>query len=111
MKYNQMADIRLMKYEVGDEVKIRTWESMEKEYGIDTLSGWLKCPGAYAIPPDKEKDINKDFPNRTLTIKKVFKDHYVMGKIDPTWNWTDYMIEGLAKNCKPIDNRFEILDL
>ena len=50
--------------------------------------------------------------DRILTIKKVNDDYYTT--IEASLNWSDDMIECLAKDYKepiPVSNRFELLDI
>ena len=106
-----------MKYKKGDKVRIKTWKEMEKEYGCSKAIGGkaINCK-PHCFLSLIEKDINKSFPNRILTIKKTVRDNrYIMEKIDPEWNWTDCMIEGLFIP-EPIslfstNKRFELMDL
>ncbi len=35
-----------MKYKIGDVVKIRSWEDMENQYGLDE-DGDIACPGVF----------------------------------------------------------------
>ena len=102
-----------MKYKPGDKVKIKTWEKMEKEYRTNKY-GDIECfPYFFGI--NKEKSINKDFPNRILTIAIVNNrfSFYKMKELNG-YQWTDDMIECLASDYKKpisIRTRFEILDL
>lgn len=104
-----------MKYKVGDKVKIKTWKVMEKEFS-STLD-FIKCKSGFL----KERDrlINKNFPDRILTITKL--DHntttYFMKGFKNRWeyNWPEDVIECLVENhvkiIDIIETRFEILDL
>ncbi len=117
-----------MKYQIDDIVKIRTWEDMKKEYGLNYR---LHSDGAISFheinenkdifnqvvfTKEMEKDINQNYPNRIFTIatikNHIWKSYYEMKEI--TWMWNDYMIECFAENYvepEPIYSRFEILDL
>lgn len=37
-----------MKYKVGDVVRIREWDDMENEFGLD-CDGAIKCQGSFVI--------------------------------------------------------------
>ena len=85
-----------MKYKIGDKVRIKTWDEMEKEYGLSENVGMIRCVNGFL--KKREEVLNKNFPDRVLTIKKVFKDNYIMDKsLSPfdSW-WSDDMIKGLA---------------
>ena len=137
-----MGVTRLMRYKVGDKVKIKTWEQMEKEYVTSKEYGVIenyKPTGIMAIPStfeqgpifrkDMEENLNKNYPDRILTIKGRFHNTVPMKNGDReqityysmygehgalSWNWTNYMIECLAKDYKEpvcIETRWELLDL
>jgi len=100
-----------MKYKVGDKVKIKTWDRMEKEYGIRE-NGNINCKKSFL--PNMEEELNKLNTNRILTIKEINNNHYYMKEIG--YYWSDDMIECLAEDYKieilePINSRWEILDL
>lgn len=102
-----------MKYKVGDKVKIKTWGEMEKEYGLNSFGN---IDSYYCFIKEMEIRINRDSPDRILTIEKVTKSGYLMRAM--SCNWSDNMIECLAEDYKkeepiykPINSRFEILDL
>ncbi len=122
-----------MKYKVGDKVRIKTWEAMREEYSTMGLIGIMAVPSTFRQGPifrkDMKENLNKNYPDRMLTIKGRFYNtvplkngerkeivYYSMygshGEL--SWNWTNYMIECLAKDYKepvPISNRWELLDL
>ena len=100
-----------MKYNPGDKVKIKTWEKMEKEYG---LSDFGSINSYRCFISDMEERINKNSPDRILTIEKVTKSGYLMRAM--SCSWSDNMIECLASDYKepiykPITSRWELLDL
>ena len=59
-----------MKYKVGDKVRIKTWEEMEKEFGVDRA-------GDIKITPSFLADMN-EYTGEILTIEKVEEDYYLM---------------------------------
>ena len=109
-----------MKYKVKNKVKIKTWKEMEKEYGISSYGGNIKCYYNYFFTEYMEKDIEKLNCNRILTINFIndYDDddgcHFYKMKEFLNWDWTDEMIKCLAKDeiiPTPITSRFDILDI
>ena len=106
-----------MKYKVGDKVKIKTWESMEKEYGLRThlqiKDNGIRLKGTCFFKEDEEK-ISKNNFDRILTIKRVLKE-YDYYKTEELWTFvSEDMIDCLVEKRKepvPISNRWELLDL
>ena len=103
-----------MKYKVGDKVRIKTWESMEKEYevieSLDKSFSWIKI-GITNFIYDMESllmSLNKD---RVVTIKKIVNNrHYFIKEIK--YNWVDEMMEDYKEPIyKPIYTRWELLDI
>ncbi len=102
-----------MDYKVGDKVRIKTWESMKRKYGLVSFYSIIKTTHHFIW--GMEESINQKFPERILTIEEIrsgsLNDCYIMKNI--CCKWTDDMIEGLYEEpiYKPITSRFEILDL
>ncbi len=99
-----------MKYKIGDKVKIKTWEEMEKEYGKRGKN--INC--AYTFVKEMEEDLEKINTNRIVTIKEIIENEFYYMKELPRWSWSDDIIKCLAKNYKKpelITNRWEILDI
>lgn len=99
-----------MKYKTGDKVKIKTWEEMEKEFGLYEDED-IKCHKTFIQL--MERSIETLDTDRVLTIKTVNGNDYYT-TIETNWNWSDDMIKCLASDYKepvPIYTRFEILDL
>ena len=101
-----------MKYKVKDKVKIKTWKEMEKEYGVSSYAGSIKCNYFYFVK-DMEKALEKLNCNRILTIDSVYAYFYGIKEMS-SWNWSEDMIKCLVKNdieSEPITSRFDILDI
>ncbi len=80
-----------MKYKVGDKVRVRRWESMEKEFGIDE-DGNIDMNTPVFVP------LMKEYCGRIVEISKNIHDtwnrHYYEIKEDnEEWRWTDEMLE------------------
>lgn len=72
-----------MKYKVGNKVRVRSWESMEKEFGVDEF-GYISMK--YGFTDDMEK-----WCGEILTIECVMDSYYCMKKVGHLW--TDEMLE------------------
>ena len=94
-----------MKYKVGDIIRIKTWEAMEKEYGLKENK--IQCELTFSTY--MEKQLTKRFLDRTVMIKEILGNRYY-GMFGTLYSWSNDMIEGLdPKNM--ITSRFEILDI
>ena len=72
-----------MKYNVGDKVRIKTWEEMEREFGLDGED--INCYLTF-VP---EMRIYED---SILTITFVGSHYYEMDEDDGGFSWSDDMI-------------------
>ena len=99
-----------MKYKIGDKVKIKTWEELEEEYGLNEFGGIdIKKKSKFSsFYKKKEKILNEKFPDRIVEIEEIVEknDYYYMKDIG--WYWTENIIKELVD---PIKNRFQILDI
>ena len=111
-----------MKYKVGDEVKIKSWIELQKEFGVSESGDIYRIPcfsfGTNAL-------LDNMSPNRTATITKIVNDKvddtgegYSYYETEECGNWAiaEYAIKGLVKpqkpeDLEPIKNRFDILDI
>ena len=112
-----------MKYKKGDKIRIKTWGSMVKEFGLDYFGNIdIDSNREYFPTPNfrskREKWIQSS-SSRDFTIKEVGERSrsYTIEEDKGTWLWVDKMIEYSLKELKdmkswePIETRFEILDL
>jgi len=101
------------KYKIGDKVKIKTYESMKREYGVNEY-GTMNVKSEAGFIPSMERSLCKLNNNRILTIQCVnqYSKDYRVEEIK--YYWTDDMIECLVEEYTPpipIHSRFEILDI
>jgi hypothetical protein len=81
-----------MKYKVGDKVKIKTWEQMESEFGLDAF-GTINCQYGFT-------KLMKRFCGTVQEIIDMDLGSYEMLSCD--YVFSDDMIEGLAE--EPVNN-------
>ena len=77
-----------MKYKKGDTVKIRTWESMEKEFGVDDI-GRIDVNGTMVMP-DMRLWCGAFW---TIASVDVLRKNYKVVGLDNGRMWTDKMFE------------------
>ena len=78
------------KFKVGDKVRVRQWNDMEKEFGTFP-SGSIKT--TYAFVDDMKK-----YCDKVVTIASVISDRYYIKEDCGTWNWSDDMFETKAQS-------------
>ena len=94
-----------IKYKVGDEVKIRTWEEIQE---LSRGEGWY-----YKFVTYMSKEFEEKFPDRIVKVEAICgtsRNGYRYKMEDSPWEWAEEEIEGLAI-FESIADRFEILDL
>lgn len=72
-----------MKYKVGDKVRVRQWEDMEKEFGLDS-AGDIKTHHPFVSPMRK-------YCGKEFIIKEVYNNSYRLEGCG-VWNFTDETI-------------------
>lgn len=83
-----------MKFKVGDKVRIRSWEDMEKEFGVDS-DGDIKCH--YFFTQDM-----KDLCGKIFTISRIGL-YTVSFKENQTYSFSTDMIEPVTlENSQPL---------
>ena len=78
-----------MKYKVGDKVKIREWDDMVDEFGLND-DGDIPCLQTFVTNMTK-------YCGTIMTIKENEYGYYLMDDDKDAWSWSDDMIEGLAQ--------------
>jgi len=90
-----------MKYKVRDIVKIKAWDDMVDEFGIDDDSD-INISPVICFAKDMEQYLQEKVPSRIVTIKEAgrFKNKYDFYIIEGTdqWHWDDSMIEELVED-------------
>ena len=75
----------MAKFKVGDKVRVRSWESMEKEYGSD--GGYIQIPCVFC--PGMKK-----YCGKVVTIKRVTSSgRYLIYGDDHGWIFSEPMFE------------------
>ena len=77
-----------MKYKVGDRVRIREWDDMEKEFGLDDF-GDIKCSGPFTSEME-------EFCGRVGTVCGFIQDKFYKVSFDGesnNWGFSDEMID------------------
>ena len=54
-----------MRYEVGDKLKVKSWDKLIAQYGLDE-EGWVDVDGSVGFIPEMKK-----YCEKTVTIKGV----------------------------------------
>jgi len=105
-----------MKYQVGDRVKIKSWEKMKEEF---PSIGEIVLP-SHRIYTNGMRKFAENSYDRIVTITHISNatSRSTAGYEIKEYScyWDDFMIVGLASEIvkdieNEIDNRFEILDL
>lgn len=78
-----------MNYKVGDKVRIREWDEMEKEFGLDS-DGDIICEGYFMRAMKK-------FCGKIFTVEKVYKTYYVLKGVE-NFCFSDDMLEPIGDN-------------
>lgn len=74
----------MSKYKVGDKVRVREWDDMVKEFGIDK-SGDINCRVAFIQEM-------KGLCGKIVTISNVKEGSYKIKEDKEFWRWTDDML-------------------
>ena len=76
-----------MKYKVGDKVKVREWDDMAKEFGVYG-DGFL-----VVLSNSCFFRLMRKYCGKTMTIRAVKGDYYLIGDDKDWWHFTDEMFE------------------
>ena len=80
----------MSKYKIGNVVTVKTWEEMEKEYGLIYYPeiGECICLENYDFIPQMRK-----FCDKKVTINSITDDCYYIKEDNGTYGWTDLMFK------------------
>lgn len=88
-----------MRYKVGDKVRVKKYNDLSYEYGLDYF-GFIDTP-RYNLNHDMEK-----YCGEVITIKEIFSFGYKINEDNGRWIWTDEM---LANNDIDIQDAYKYL--
>ena len=79
-----------LKYKIGDKVRVKAWERLVEEYGLEEnkLGKYIRVRNINFI------DDMKEFCGKVVTIERIEDDVYIIAEDDWYWAWTDEMFEG-----------------
>lgn len=87
-------------YKVGDKVKIRQWDDMEKEFGLNNW-GSINCKNESFVTDMKK------FCGKIVTINNVnANDGFNIKEDEECWRFTEEMIEKEVNKMKYINVKF-----
>lgn len=83
-----------MSYKVGDKVKVRTWESMEREFGLNLIDN-IETPLTFVKGMKKHCGC-------TLTISRINQaGNYYVNEDGNAYQWSDEMFEPVEQLLTP----------
>lgn len=85
-----------MRYRAGDKVRVREWDDMAQEFGLDD-SGQINCRFGFIF-------LMRKYCGDIVTIKKVRSTGYRIEEDKEKWNWTDDMFEASKNDCRNFEN-------
>lgn len=94
-----------MKFKVGDKVRVRSWESMEREFGLNE-NGNIKC----SIETIFFVKNMKKYCGKIVEVKEIRDNYYRIKNDIETWNFTDDMLEPAFdwESFKDSDNKISV---
>jgi hypothetical protein len=102
------------KYKVGEKVKIKSWEQLLKEFGLNT-GGHIDSPVAFLI--DVENELNRLAPDRVLTIRELLLSGDSRYRVEEISYYIfdsdiEYSLKEKEKEylTRPVVTRFELMD-
>lgn len=88
-----------MKYKVGDRVKVRSWNQMVNEYGVNQC-GDIKMKPLFI-------NSMREYCEKIVTIKEVCGYHYCIKEDCGDWFWSDDMFDIVEKNTTNVKTNKE----
>ena len=90
-----------MKFKVGDKVKVRSWESMEAEFGLDYNA--IDNPGHYFVEDMKR------YCGKYVTISDCHRNYYNIKEDNERYSWTNTMFENVVGHKFKVGDKVRII--
>ena len=100
-----------MKYKIGDKVRIKTWENMKKEFGVNSKRIQTSINSKVVVYREMYNNLMETTQNREVTISHIQNVSYNFKEVG--FHWSEDTIECLIDEYLNIEtiSRFEILDI
>lgn len=85
-----------MKYKAGDRVRVREWDDMAREFGVDGTDH-INCSFGFVLSMRK-------YCGNIVTIQKASSTGYEIEEDEEGWRWSDDMFEMPKNVCKSFKN-------
>ena len=90
-----------MKFKVGDKVKVRSWESMEAEFGLNY--GEIDNPDYHFVKSMKK------YCGKYVTISGCHRNYYNIKEDNERYSWTNTMFENVVGHKFKVGDKVRII--